>query len=218
MTDHTAYWNGAGAAKTFTHPLHAAWIRRADRILDYGCGYGRTVAELAGLGCTRVRGADPSAALIERGHRERPDLDLCVADSPDRLAAGSFDTVLLFAVLTCVPADTAQRDLVAGLATLLVPGGRLYVSDYVLQNDDRNRHRYDTWARDHDDPYGTFATTDGAVCRHHDIAHLRSLLTGAGLTPEEERPITVRTMNGHDARGTQLLYRLPGGKERRSRA
>ena len=207
-----AYWNGPGAAKTFTHPVHHPWLAGVDRdarILDYGCGYGRVTAELQDRGFSRVSGVDPSPRLVERGRSARPDLGLEVLPAPPVLphASASVDVVLLFAVLTCVPADVAQRALVAELVRVLAPGGLLYVSDLLLQDDERNRDRYTAHARRSGTPYGVFTTDDGAVCRHHDIADLRALL--AGLDPVAERPIDVLTMNGHRTRGIQLLTRKP---------
>ena len=45
-------------------------------------------------------------------------------------ADGQFDAVVLFAVLTCIADDAAQRDLIAELRRVLQPGGLLLVSDY----------------------------------------------------------------------------------------
>lgn len=200
--DHARYWETAGATKTFTHPLDAGWlstVRRTASVLDYGCGYGRLMAPLSDAGFERILGADTSAALIERGRRERPDLRFDIIGSPPAVAQpdGSFDLVLLFAVLTCVPGDDDQRALIAEIHRLLAPGGLLYVSDLLRQPDERSRRRYD--AR------GVFTTEDGAVCRHHDIGHLRSLLRDFDL--QAEQPVEVTSMNGHPAAAVQLLAR-----------
>ncbi|MFJ3306506.1 class I SAM-dependent methyltransferase [Streptomyces sp. NPDC086549] len=205
-----AYWNGAGATKTFTHPVNPNWlagVSRTARVLDYGCGYGRVMAELTGHGFSDVSGVDPSSALIARGRRLGPDLRLDVLTSPPALAheAAVFDLVLLFAVLTCVPDDDAQRALVTELRRVLAPGGLLYVSDMVLQDDRRNRDRYAAHAERFGTPYGVFATGDGAVCRHHDIAGLRALLSD--FDPVHERRIDVTTMHGHRSTAVQLLAR-----------
>ncbi|MEV7392259.1 class I SAM-dependent methyltransferase [Streptomyces sp. NPDC091215] len=206
----TAYWDTVGATKTFTHPLHVTWlteVSRTARILDYGCGYGRVMAELSEHGFSDVSGVDMSPALIARGRRLRPDLRFSVLESPPELpcSAESFDIVLLFAVLTCIPDDEAQRALATEVNRLLTPGGLLYVSDMVLQDDERNRDRYATHADRFDTPYGVFATDDGAVCRHHDIPELRTLLSDFDLVAE--RPINVTTMNGHRSQALQLLVR-----------
>ncbi|MET0415485.1 MAG: class I SAM-dependent methyltransferase [Actinoplanes sp.] len=205
MTD---YWDTVGATKTFTHPLHTAWLAgvgRTARVLDYGCGYGRLTAQLSDLGFADVTGVDISAALIARGRRARPDLRLAVIDSPPVVdePAGSFDLVTLFAVLTCVPGDDDQRALIAEVRRVLRPGGLLYVSDLLLQDDERHRRRYaEHFAKD-EAGYGVFATGDGAVCRHHDAGHLRGLLGGFDLL--DERHLEVTTMNGRRASAVQML-------------
>jgi SAM-dependent methyltransferase len=216
MTDPGAqvgYWDSVGATKTFTHPVNLTWlagVSRDARILDYGCGYGRVMAELNGRGFTDVSGVDPSAALISRGRQLRPDLRFEVLASPPRLAypSASFDVVLLFAVLTCIPDDDAQRELVDELVRVLVPGGLLYVSDMVLQEDDRNQRRYATYAEQFGTPYGVFVTDDGGVCRHHNIVELRTLLKDLDIL--DEHPIDVTTMNGHQSKAAQLLARKRG--------
>ncbi len=207
------YWETTGATKSFTHPLYTAWldgIGRAARILDYGCGYGRVMADLRDRGFERVSGVDTSAALIARGRAAGPDLSFAVLDSPPALPepAAAFDLVTLFAVLTCIPADDAQRALVTELHRVLKPGGLLYVSDLLLQPDERHRRRYDSHAQRHGTVHGVFATGDGAVCRHHDAGYLRGLFSA--FDQVGERHLEVTTMNGSRAAAVQLLVRRPG--------
>ncbi|GHJ48442.1 hypothetical protein Cs7R123_57840 [Catellatospora sp. TT07R-123] len=207
-----AYWETAGATKTYSHPLRPSWLDGVPhdaRVLDYGCGYGRTMNELAGLGFTGLTGVDVSTAAVRRGRESFPGLDLRVVGPGAVLpfAAGAFDLVLLFAVLTCVPADAAQDGLVAELVRVLAPGGLLYVSDLPLQHDERNRERYAAHAAGSELPYGTFTTDDGATCRHHDPAWLRDLLSACDLLREETIPVT--TMNGNAVHALQLLARKP---------
>ena len=56
-------------------------------------------------------------------------------------------------------------------------------------------------------PYGVFTADDGAMFRHHDLAHLHTLLEDLRLV--EQRQIEVVTMNGNQARAVQLLLRKP---------
>lgn len=210
--DQTAYWNGIGATKTFTHPVEFDWLRSIDRgarVLDYGCGYGRVAAEFADRGFCDVSGVDVSPALIARARQLRPDLDFEVLASPPTLPTGRgpFDVVLLIAVLTCVIEDQAQHALIAEVIEALAAGGLLYVSDLLLQDSDRNRDRYDACAQELSLPYGVFATGDGAMCRHHDLTYLLSLLEPLRLV--QRRDIDVATMNGNEAHVVQFLLRKP---------
>jgi len=209
-----SYWDAAAVTKTFTHPLHLPWlagISRQAAILDYGCGYGRTMDELERHGFRDLTGADISPAMIERAQHLHPAMHFTTLDTPPAVPSpdADFDVVLLFAVLTCVPGDEAQRRLIAELHRVLKPGGILYVSDLLLQDDERNRSRYDDYATlngGHSDvSYGVFQTGDGAVCRHHSREWLTTLL--AGFEGIGSRTVTVFTMNGHESTGIQILAR-----------
>ncbi|MYW69930.1 methyltransferase domain-containing protein [Streptomyces sp. SID8379] len=206
------YWDAASATKTFTHPLHLPWLEGVDKhaaVLDYGCGYGRTLEDLGRRGHDRLAGVDTSPGMIERARVLLPGTQFAVLEAPPRVPwpDAGFDVVLLFAVLTCVPGDDAQRRLVAEVGRLLKPGGILYVSDLLLQGDERNRRRYDHCAGSFGG-YGVFETSDGAVCRHHSREWLSTLLSA--FESVADRTITVATMNGHESTGIQILVRKPG--------
>ncbi|WP_433855788.1 class I SAM-dependent methyltransferase [Streptomyces kronopolitis] len=205
------FWETTGSAKTFTHPLDPAlleeYVPRDARVLDYGCGYGRLTAELAGRGYRSVRGVDVSAALIARGRREHPELDLLRwGGFPLPFEDGSFDAALLFAVLTCVPGD-ADRSAIAGeLGRLVRPGGVLYLSDVPLQGDAFHQERYRLCAERYG-TYGVFGTPDGGVFRHHPPELLRQTVRAAGFALLAERRGPVPTMDGLTAERVQLVAR-----------
>ncbi|MFF3709950.1 class I SAM-dependent methyltransferase [Streptomyces phaeochromogenes] len=206
-----AYWNAAAeaGAKRFAHPLHMPWLEDVSRsatLLDYGCGYGRIMNDLAQQGFNNLAGVDTSPTMIAQARQRHPTMQFTTLDTPPTLpmAAGSVDMILLFAVLTCIPEDQAQRSLIAELTRVLKPNGLLYVSDLLLQNDQRNQNRYAKSA-DRYGTYGVFRTDDGAVCRHHPSDWFTTLL--AGLDPVATRHITVPTTNGHESEGIQLLTR-----------
>ena len=65
------YWDSVAQQKTFTHPVNTdLLLHYADKdaaIIDYGCGYGRVVSDLLGLGFTNIAGYDTSVKLINPG-------------------------------------------------------------------------------------------------------------------------------------------------------
>lgn len=156
-------------------------------------------------GFADIEGVDTSARLIDRARRSHPTLAFRVLPDPPALPYpdAGVDAVLLFAVLTCIPTDEGQRQLIAELTRVLRPGGLLYVSDLLLQTDERNRARYRQHAEEYGN-YGVFETGDGAVCRHHTADWLENqLLDGFGI--DTTRRITVETMNANTADALQIL-------------
>ena len=203
-----AYWEANAEAYSFAHPLERAWLGElapAARILDYGCGYGRLTAELAAAGWANAVGVDFSAAMVARGRREHPQLDLRhIAGLPLAEPDGAFDAAIVFAVLTCIPDDADQRALVAELRRLIRPGGLLYVSDYLLQPGARHAARYEAGLARHG-VLGVWDREDGGVFRHHTREGLDWLL--ADFEPVAEREVASVTMSGAPATVIQRVIR-----------
>lgn len=208
--DRQAYWEGAGAEKSFAHPLRLDWLSaRVDpqaRILDYGCGYGRALLLLRDAGFANTLGVDGSGAMIARGRRDHPELHLKHGASPLPEPDASFDAILLVAVLTCVVADAEQKALMNDLKRLLAPGGLIFLSDYPLQTDPKSLERYARGAARYG-TWGVHQNDEGGVFRHHGPGRLHALL--AGLEIEQEAEVDTVTLSGRPARAVQMLARRP---------
>lgn len=207
--DQTHYWDRMAWEKTFGIPLmldqFSSLVTPDQRILDYGCGYGRTCSELAQNGYRNVVGVDISGEMIKRAKQEHPDLDLhVVKDNLLSYEDHSFDAVLLFAVLTCIPNDDSQRALIHELTRVLRIGGIINITDYPLQTDGRNITRYKEFESEFG-VYGVFRVPDGAIVRHHDMNWITSLVSGLEMVDMSN--IDVVTMNGHRAKAFRYLGR-----------
>lgn len=102
------------------------------RILEIGCGYGRISRDLRNHGFTDVTGYDSSPSMIERGHREHPDLTLRLnfgTDLPE--SDGSADAVVCCAVLTCIPDMMARERVLGEVERVLRPGGVVHVVEFA---------------------------------------------------------------------------------------
>jgi len=205
----SGYWNSVAWSKTFTHPLDikrfGALVEKEADILDFGCGYGRTCNELFGQGFKNVVGVDSSEKMIERGQRTYPHLELNLFQEKNLpYNAKTFDAVLLFAVLTCIPTSKGQQSLIKEVVRVLRPGGLVYISDYWLQDNKRNLKRYENYKNKHG-IYGVFELPEGAIVRHHSKRWIASLLSAFHTLDLFDLQVT--SMNGNTSKGFQYLGR-----------
>ena len=201
------YWNTVSEKKEFTTPFQAEafskYVGKDALVVDIGCGYGRTLNELAKLGYAKLVGFDFSQGMIERGRREFPSLDLRVkTDDAIELPDESADAVILFAVLTCIASDGDHEKLVSDIYRVLKPGGILYVNDFILNTDERNLKRYEQYKEKYG-CYGVFELPEGAVVRHHSEEHIRMLLKD--FSQKEYERLTFTTMNGNKSNGFYFI-------------
>jgi SAM-dependent methyltransferase len=207
-----SYWNKVANTKTFAHPID---LRRIEKllscdaaILDYGCGYGRTCSDLFHAGYHNVVGVDTSEQMIARGRREHPELNLQVLQD-FKLKDASYDAVILFTVLTCIPDDSSQKLLVSEIWRILKPNGIIHISDLWIQEDEYHLAQYrDRQAKGYG--YGIFNLSEGATFRHHRRDWVKNLLED--FETIETYDINVVTMNGNPAIGFQFLGRKPNSE------
>lgn len=101
------------------------------RVLDLGCGYGRTTVTLRKLGY-EVVGADIVPRMIEGARVAHPDIeyrvmDACALDCSDR----SFDCVLFsFNGIDCILPESRRLLAMKEILRVLKPGGRVILSSH----------------------------------------------------------------------------------------
>ncbi len=207
------YWDEAAPESTFSHAVRVDWLsarlKPTALILDYGCGYGRTLEALHQDGWINTLGVDFSGEMIQRGRRQHPHLRLeHIQGLPLSEPDSAFDAILLMAVLTCIPSDDEQARLIGELTRVLRPGGLLFVSDYPLQTDERNLARYRDGLETHG-VHGVFERPDGGVFRHHDLGRFRALLSRLDWLECEE--VATRSLSGAPTTAVQILARKREG-------
>ena len=208
IDNQAAYWDKVAQQKTFTHPFNVVlllqYAHKNATIVDYGCGYGRVVAELLEAGFPNVSGYDTSKELVKRG----ADIDLPLYHITEPtllpLAGNSVDCIILFAVLTCIPSNAWQTNLIKLLHSKLKPGGIIYISDYYLQDNEISKSRYTCFNNDNEN-FGVFTLPEGATLRHHTKEWIATLVKDFKLV--EENLVEVKTMNGNSAKAFQMIIK-----------
>ena len=114
------------------------------RVLDAGCGAGRMLPVLAGLGCD-PEGIDLSPAMVRRAHQDHPEFVV----RTDSVAAlphqdDTFDGVFAWYSIIHSP-DPELEPILAEFARVLRPGGLLLLSFQVGSDVRRVGQGYATW-------------------------------------------------------------------------
>lgn len=202
----SAYWDSVAGEKPFTVPFYPEKISTLPKdapLLDFGCGYGRTLLELRQLGYHNLYGMDISPKMIELTGKTLPEADLRIfRGTPLPYPDESFAGVLLLGLLTAVPDSEEQSQLIGELSRILLRGGLIYVGDFLLNHDERNLARYRRFESKYQE-FGVFETEDGAVLRHHSTQYLQELFRQ--FRQSEYQTETFTTMNGHVANGFTLI-------------
>lgn len=144
MTAWDSYWAGLREdqwpyreqAREFVARLDDALdLRRDDRVLDFGSGFGHVAAGLARL-VAEVWYWDGSEHMRRRAGEVLADepnarlLDLSDPDRPSPSDAVPVDLVIVNSVVQYMAPDEIERS-VGRWARLLAPGGRLVISDLI---------------------------------------------------------------------------------------
>ena len=204
------YWNSVAEEKKFTTvldvELFSKYVSKDCKILDVGCGYGRILNELSEAGFTDLTGVDSAENMIKRGLREYPNLNLVAnPDGAIPFEDDSFDAVILFGVLTCVPDNESQKVLLNDIKRVLKPGGIIYINDFLL-NSGFKRWLFYKKAQKETGIYGAFKTYDGATVRHHAEAYILNLLSD--FKTLDYQKFVIPTMNGNKSNSFGFIGEL----------
>lgn len=133
-----------------------AWLPGQGNLLDVGCGNGRLALLLdrAERPVDYV-GVDSSAELLAEATRQASQLqrvratfvlaDITLPGWQQHLPGSSFGAVVLLAVLHHLPGWGLRRKVLAGLASLLEPGGLMVISTWQFMNSARLRQKIVAW-------------------------------------------------------------------------
>ncbi len=175
------YWNNTAEKANFDLPLDAnKFMDLVDKnsvIVDVGCGYGRTMANLYAIGYKRIIGIDTSDRMVARGKKTYPYLDIRLQKSKIiAVKENTADVVILFGVLSCNYVKKEQEIILEEIKRILKPNGLLFVCDYLVSKDLRNSLQYMKFEEKYSN-YGTFETNDGLILKHYSELEIENLFS-----------------------------------------
>lgn len=204
------YWNKNANNKNFTTPLDVnrfqELVPKNALILDIGCGYGRTLADLYGLGYKRLIGVDTSMEMVKRGKASYPYIDIRYQESSlIEINDNSVDAVILFGVMCCTPKHEEQKSLINEIKRVLKPNGYLFLNDFLINKDLRNSLRYRQYEEKYGE-YGVFESNDGLVLKHFFENELIDLFTD--FEEIYRNKTKCKTMNGGISNSISFIGKL----------
>ena len=207
MTNTKDYWNKVAEQKNFTHKLLIEeinnFINKDSVILDVGCGYGRTLNDFYKLNYHNLTGIDYSENMISRAKKLNPQITYkLMSDNLIPFNDNSFDCIILFAVLTCIIENNDQIKIINEIYRVLKPDGVIYISDYLLNTDERNIQRYKEYKNKYEN-YGTFEIENNGIVRHHKKEWIQNIISIFKTIKYNE--LIHTTMNGNKSNGFYFI-------------
>lgn len=161
------------------------------RILELGCGDGKTAASLIQAGCSLTAiDLSPRAASLCRNICTDPDrVSILIADSRQTpFCNESFDVVIASHITGHLSID-GRRHLASEVLRLLIPGGSLYFRDFSTRD-----FRY---GRGEETETGTFTRKNGITTHYFTNEEVMTLFSGLELLSlvQHRWEMRVRGMN-----------------------
>lgn len=197
------YWNEVGSKKDFEDPLYlerlSSFLTKESKILEYGCGYGRLMQILNKNGYHNLVGFDFAESMIERGKDVYPNLDLRLLEEPGKIPCEneSVDAVIMSTVLCCMIDSNEQEKLVEEIWRVLKNKGVLYLSDFLICDDERYKEKYSEGFQSFG-TWGIYTTSENLTVRHLTTQNILELLKNFDIQWFEQ--FDFKTMNQNPAR------------------
>lgn len=204
-----AVWDKVANEKKFRDAFYLAHlaplVKPDEKIVEFGCGYGRILQYLHEAGYTNLQGYDFSSKMLQRGKNLYPHLALSPLTTPLTfpLEEASTDAVIISTVLCCIPEIGQQQKLMQEVSRILKPEGVIYLSDFLISSDKKVLQKYTLGYEEFSD-YGVYRTSEDMVVRHHQSSYIRILMKRfKELWWYEE---ASETMNGTPIHGFHSLF------------
>ncbi len=119
-------------------PIFYEYFKKDFKILDLGCGFGKTCLQLYSEGYHNIHGIDANESGIEFARKKAkemfPNEEFPKFEAGDaiKLPFGehSFDGVIIQALLTAITRQNHREKVFSEIKRILRPGGYVYIADF----------------------------------------------------------------------------------------
>lgn len=144
------------------------------KILDVGCGYGRTLTYLSNLGFYNLTGFDISSSYVAQAKKNCPDADVSVSSFKDFHADKKYDLILLIGVIEYIKSDKEQEEFFERIPQILSDKGQVVLETFVMDFNSNWMQYVKGFIKNWH--IGRFVNSKGFECHHQTPEHLRKIL------------------------------------------
>jgi len=199
------------------YPVIFDYLKSADKIIDFGCGYGKTCFQLYNEGFHRIIGVDINETGINYAvsKMQADGLGQIMKFRVENVSALSFgdnffDFGIMQALLTAIPELKDRKMVLKEAARVLKPGATLYIAAFCQTwHSSYYRKRYlDAIKQGYD--VGTFPAYNKSgsldyIAHHHSERELVELLIESRFEIERFRYELFTTRSGNEVNGMVIV-------------
>lgn len=191
-------WDQLAHSLDSTFPIDALRLKEClvgcVRVLDYGCGTGRVLAVVDGIGIPYIAGCDTSERACMLAKKRVPRAQVVWISDPRKgpdIAPG-FDAILIVGVLSSVIPLTERRKLLKIASNLVRHNGLVVVADFGVSESAPYPDRYKSCVIEDT----TFVTSDDLLTHHFYLSELIDLV-GEVAVVKDAHSVEAVSMHGN---------------------
>ena len=174
------------------------------KILDVGCGYGRTLAYLSSLGFHNLTGFDISSSYASQAKKNCPEANVFISSVKNLPVNEKYDLILLMGIIEYINSDKEQEEFFKKVSQILSDKGHVMLETFVMDfNSNWGQYVRGFIKNWH---IGRFSNSKGFECHHQTPQYLKKVL-GKYFTIEHDEKTDYWTWTKNICKGHYFILR-----------
>ena len=174
------------------------------KILDVGCGYGRTLAYLSSLGFHNLTGFDISSSHVSQAKKNCPEANVFISSFKNLPVNEKYDLLLLMGIIEYINSDKEQEEFFKKISQILSDKGHIMLETFVMDFNSNWRQYVRGFIKNRH--IGRFSNSKGFECHHQTPRYLRKML-GKYFTIERDKKTDYWTWTKNTCKGHYFILR-----------